>query len=162
MGYTNYWNPKKLTHKEIPNDFWDDCIKVLDLIIQKGVKLATGDGLKKFESGKDIINSTVMSDGEYPSIVLNGYSGNDDEDESYETFDLTFNGEWNFCKTARLPYDVAVKCILLLAEEYHLLKKRGEMDDENEGGFDWDGDESDEEYKNAMEIITALKLSKEA
>lgn len=124
------------------------------MIISRGVVLATGDGEKRLETGHDIINQTTMTDSKHPSIVFNGFRFTVDDDESYETFALEFNGEWNFCKTARCPYDIAVKCILALADRYDLLKP-----DEDDGSkWSWDGDTDDEEYKNAAEIMTAFDI----
>lgn len=127
----------------------------MDVIISKGVILATGDGEKKLETGHDIINQTTMTDNEYPSIVFNGYRyGNEGDDESYETFELDFDGTWNFCKTARLPYDLAVKCILMLAEKYDLLA----VDKDDGTKWSFDGNDEDEEYKAASEIMTVFNI----
>lgn len=155
MGYTNYWLPKKLKENEVPAQFWKDAEEILDIIISKGVILATGDGEKKLETGHDIINQTTMTDNEYPSIVFNGYCyGHGGDDESYETFGLTFDGTWNFCKTARLPYDLAVKCILMLAEKYDLLA----VDKDDGTKWSFDGNDEDEEYKAASEIMTVFNI----
>lgn len=156
MGYTNYWSPKKLTKEQVPAQFWEDSEKVLDMIIDKGVKLATGDGEELLKSGKEIIEKSNNGEGQtYPAIYLNGYAKGE-EDESYETFGLVFDGEWNFCKTAREPYDLAVKCILMLAEQYGLLEKM----EVEEKVWDFDGDTDEEEYTNASEIITILNIQK--
>ena len=154
MGYTNYWSPKKLSDDQIPDGFWDDSIAVLDAVLRKGIRLGDGVGENEYKSGKEIVNATTMTDHEYPSIVFNGLA---ELQEDYETFALTFDGVWNFCKTAHEPYDVAVKCILILAKEYNLLENNKDL---GEGDFSWDGDEDDPEYLEAMEIINAYKISK--
>lgn len=142
MGYTNYYTPKKIMENEIPEQFWNDAEKVLDAIIDKGIALTDWNGDEVFESGHDVINATLMSDNEYPSIVFNGY-----EEESCENFNLCFDGEWECTKTNYHPYDLAVKCILILAEKYDLLQE-----------WSFDGDKSDEEYTNAEDLLKELKL----
>ncbi len=158
MGYTNYWQAKKLSEDQIPDGFWNDCEKALDKVIASGVKLADGHGEKLYKNGHDIINDTVMTDDEYPSIYINGYRDPEGEDHSYETFGLEFNGEWNFCKTAREPYDLAVKVILMLAQKYNLLADKSEDDISGEDFWSFDGDENDEEYIRAYNLLIGLKL----
>ena len=156
MGYTNYWLPKKLNKDEIPAQFWKEAEEILDIIISKGVILATGDGENRLNTGHDIIASSNDQKGqEYPAIYFNGYRhGQDGEDESYETFGLVFDGDWNFCKTARLPYDLAVKCILMLAEDYDLLA----VDKDDGSKWSFDGNVDEEEYVAAAEIMTAIRI----
>ena len=142
MGYTNYWTPKDLKPGEIPNQFWEEAEKVLGKVISKGVILANGNGTEVITDPKKIV------DREHGTIIFNGY-----EDLSHETFALEFPGDWNFCKTARKPYDLAVKTILMLADRYGLL--------EAEHGHDtwsWDGDETDTEYINAHNLMLELEL----
>ena len=158
MGYTNYWQTKKLSEDQIPDGFWDDCEKALDKIIDSGVKIADGQGEKLYKNGHEVINDTVMTDDKYPSICLNGYRNPDGEDESYETFDLVFDGVWNFCKTAREPYDIAVKCILMLAQKYNLLANKSEDDISGEDYWSFDGDEADSEYIDAQNLLLQLQL----
>ena len=155
MGYTNYWLPKKLKMDEIPAQFWKDAEEILDIVISKGVVLATGDGQYVLSTGQEIIKESNDKEGqEYPAIYFNGYARGE-EDYSYETFGLVFDGDWNFCKTARLPYDLAVKCILMLAEGYDLLAE--DKDDGSKWSFD--GNKKDEEYIAAAEIITAFRIN---
>lgn len=143
MGYTNYWTPKTLKPGEIPAQFWEEAERVLDKVISKGVILADVTGDHKVETGKELI---VAEEGK---ILFNGYL-----DESHESFALDFvEGEWNFCKTVRKPYDLAVKAILMLADKYELL------DDTDDGyGWSWDGDEKDTEYIDAQNLMVELEL----
>lgn len=150
MGYTNYWRTKKLTENQIDDEFWNDAEKVLDAIIEKGVALADGMGEHEFESGHEIINNTVMSDDWHPSIVLNGLG-----EQGYETFALCFDGSWCFCKTGEQPYDLAVKCLLMLAHKYGYLTK----EDEEELMWDFDGaQETDLCYQEANALMMSLEL----
>lgn len=106
--------------------------------------IADGMGEEEYETGRDIINSTTMTDKEYPSIVFNGP---EELQEDYETFVLCFDGKRNFCKTARKPYDLAVKCLLILADKYGLLDE-----------WSFDGDCEDEEYVKAHDLLFKLQL----
>lgn len=142
MGYTNYYTPKQFQIDQVPAQFWHDTIKVLDKIIEQGVQLADWNGNELFNSGFEIVNATLMSDEKNPSICFNGYG-----EKSYETFDLRFNGKNEFCKTGRCDYDLAVKCVLILAEKYELLEQ-----------WDFDGEKEDEEYQDAYNLLKELKL----
>ena len=104
MGYTHYWEfkghiaPKDLKDGENKFAKAAELIrKAYNKVTEMGIKIAggMGDGQPR------------MSD---HAIVFNGKG-----DESYETFAIRDNdGEWNFCKTARRPYDLLV-CVSLLA-----------------------------------------------
>jgi len=150
MGYTNYWTPKKLNEDEVPDQFWDDAEKVLDKIISKGVILASPDGTEVIDCGHKIINYLEPEENRSPGLCFNGFL-----DRGCETFALVFDGEWNCCKTAREPYDLAVKCILMLAEKYDLLEK----EDSREGRiWAFDGDEEDSEYINANNLMIEMEM----
>ena len=150
MGYTNYWTPKKLKEEQIPAQFWDDAEKVLDKIISKGVILASPDGTEVIDCGHKIINYLEPEENRSPGLCFNGFL-----DRGCETFALVFDGEWNCCKTAREPYDLAVKCILMLAEKYDLLEK----EDSREGRiWAFDGDEKDPEYIDANNLMIEMEL----
>lgn len=150
MGYTNYWTPKKLTEEQIPDQFWDDAEKVLDKIISKGIILASPDGTEVIDCGHKIINYLEPEENRSPGVCFNGFL-----DRGCETFALVFDGEWNCCKTAREPYDLAVKCILMLAEKYDLLEK----EDSREGRiWAFDGDEKDPEYIDANNLMIEMEL----
>lgn len=156
MGYTNYWHTKKLTREQIPENFWKDVEAVLDEIIKSDVKIASGDGKRLYKSGKEVLSTTGLDNWEAnnPYIMLNGYENVDGVDETYETFMLAFDGDFGFCKTARLPYDIAVKCILMIAQDYDLLR----LDDYGDSYWSFDGDTDEEEYTNASELYTVVKL----
>lgn len=150
MGYTNYWTPKKLTEEQVPDQFWDDAEKVLDKIISKGVILASPDGTEAIDCGHKIINYLEPEENRSPGLCFNGFL-----DRGCETFALVFDGELNCCKTAREPYDLAVKCILMLAEKYDLLEK----EDSREGRiWAFDGDEKDSEYIDANNLMIEMEM----
>ncbi|MCL2017497.1 MAG: hypothetical protein FWG80_01830 [Alphaproteobacteria bacterium] len=54
---------------------------------------------------------------------------------------------YNFCITGKRPYDAVVKSILMLALSYGLIKE-----------WYFDGQETDVEYKNMMDVLLRLKL----
>lgn len=104
MGYSHYWQftgkiaPKELKDGEARFANAVKLIKVLRKEVEKrGVELAGGLG-----EGEPTINDSL--------VWLNG-KGKD----AHETFRISIeDGEWDFCKTDRKPYDVMV-CLCLLA-----------------------------------------------
>lgn len=128
MGYTNYWTP--INENSVDKDFYKDAEKIIDYAIKvKCIPLTNGDGETLIKTAKEAY--------EGKDICLNGYG-----EESHESFYLSFNGEWEFCKTAREPYDQVVKAILILAEEYGLL---GEP-------FTFDGDRREAEFRQGKKL----------
>ena len=92
MGYTHYFNFEKST-----NQFPKNVLSDLEFIGNKY---------------KDIIVIDILSD---ECISLNGIEPND-----YETFYLEpCTTEFNFCKTAREPYDLPVCEMLLVLKHYY-------------------------------------------
>ena len=120
MGYTNYWNLEKT---EFSEEFLEGVKKIIEV---SGIDLANGSGI---EGTKPIVEKEVIS--------LNGL-----EPEDYETFYLGGEKGFGFCKTARRPYDVVVKAILILAEQYGIVSD-----------FSFDGDKTEIEYKNAERLL---------
>jgi hypothetical protein len=149
MGYSIYWTPKKLTEEQVPDQFWKDCEKVLDKIISKGIILATPDGTEVLDSGHKIINYWEPEENKAPGLGFNGFV-----ERGCESFCLVFDGEWNFCKTRREPYDLAVKCILMLADKYDLL----ENSDVDNRTWSFDGNEKDPEYIEANNLMIEMEL----
>jgi len=109
MGYTHYWTPKKSSAKKF-KDFSDTCKILNDNLPEKtdtasgyhsNEKLVIGDGNGNKDS-KPMFSKDL--------VVFNGI-----DNLMHETFfiELTSN-KWNFCKTARKPYDLLV-CACLLA-----------------------------------------------
>ena len=94
MGYTNYWIQKKA----FSNDEWTAIKKEYDYMVENFNDVLIEDQTKKKSE-----------------IVFNGLKEND---LNHETFYLTKkirpafyegdNRKFNFCKTARKPYDLAV------------------------------------------------------
>lgn len=99
MGYTRYWHRTK---KKIDADF---IVAVCDVIADcnsKGIAIRDGYG-----EGNPIVTLDVIA------INGDGEKGLDHETLFFDDKETGFN----FCKTARKPYDYAVRKILKYAEE---------------------------------------------
>lgn len=137
MGYTNYyWVKNRYKIKKVDfQNFMNETYKAIEILMQKGFKFADD---RTDEIYKDIDDFKAKNQKE---IWLNGVG-----DDSHETFLLDFKGSWAFCKTARKPYDLAVKAILILAEKHGILKNP----------FSFDGDRTDIEFKDAEAFIKGI------
>lgn len=129
MGYTHYFKQNKPVSDEQWNAFEKDAKVVIDHVQNKlGIVLISND------SNGVIINNE--------RINLNG---DESRDLDHETFFLEKDyKEFNFCKTARKPYDLAVCSLLLLAHEH----MNGHHDIGSDGNFD--------EWQDAMELNAKL------
>lgn len=102
MGYTHYFE----THAPIPQEDWEkiamDVIKAIEFCEHKGIRLTFEDTIPEMPEVSD------------DQIRFNGV-GND----GHETFILRkCRTAFNFCKTARKPYDLAVGLVLLIAKKH--------------------------------------------
>jgi hypothetical protein len=119
MGYTHYWTIGKLDPEQFVK-FSADCEKIIDDCKQNGIAIAGGDGV-----GKPEITSK--------EVWFNG-SGED----SHETFHISIESKgFDFCKTARKPYDLAVAACLVAAKHHFgdqiTISSDGGMDGFTEG-----------------------------
>lgn len=114
MGYTHYWQRIKQDHNSIVwKKFVKDCIELSKLSHLYFADLGNGTGE---ESSPEFTNN---------SICFNGLDA-----DAHETFLLTrkyIKGtyeekkekyQFNFCKTARKPYDIMVCACLILYKYY--------------------------------------------
>lgn len=137
MGYTHYFNFSRAKVADIENG--DKKFKKAVALFKKGLAMLPdiklGDGLGK---GEPIITDE--------RLCFNGKG-----DEAYETFNVVLNKpmeSWDkFCKTARMPYDVAV-CLALLC----FSKAFG-----NDFSYRSDGNKDDDGWKQAHAIMNKLK-----
>lgn len=124
MGYTHYWNRSA----DFTTEQWEKiCLETLDIIVRhcdrKGIVLA-------FEHDSPSEPQPVLFGGPKhgprppevsPDLIrFNGWKG-----EGHETFYVTRERadpdekeSFDFCKTARKPYDLAV-CLVLLSMHRH-------------------------------------------
>ena len=126
MGFTHYWTPKKSSAKKFKN-FSDTCKILHDNLPKKSdtaggyhndsdIKIGDGAGREnsKPEFSKDL-------------VIFNGIG-----DLMHETFAIGLNeNDWNFCKTARKPYDLLVCACLLAAVDIleYDISSDGDLDD---------------------------------
>lgn len=96
MGYTRYWTR---TEKQMDEDFVDFCNEVLNTCKNLGIRIRGWDGEDEPTISTDLIS----------------FNGNGDDCLNHETFVLDNKTGFDFCKTARKPYDYAVRTILMEA-----------------------------------------------
>ena len=105
MGYTRYW---ERTEKEITFRFVNDVQNILDDCKKRGIIIKDGAGE----------NAPVVN---MDKIWINGNAATGLD---HETFVIdNKNTGFNFCKTARKPYDYAVRKILKIAAEQGFVKR---------------------------------------
>lgn len=128
MGYTHYFTQKQ----DVPMDQWATLKTQLSEVFQKlpahsdssgggyaasPLVICDGDGTKLIKTAKDLFK------GYEAAAVGNCICFNGDErqghDLGHETFYLSREGQgFNFCKTARKPYDWLVMACILLAHKH--------------------------------------------
>jgi hypothetical protein len=102
MGYTHYWTPRKV-NAETWNKFLAVC-NVLrgELPKSRQFVICGGNG-----EGEPVFNNEEIC-----------FNGTNENDLGHETFFVGKDvDEWNFCKTARKPYDFLVCGCLIAARE---------------------------------------------
>lgn len=118
IGYTHYWTTSETATKKN----WKEFCKQARLIIAGfDGKICGGDG-----NGKPEISDEC--------IWLNGCA---EDEHDHETFNITVNGgAWDFCKTARKPYDTVVVALLMVGKRMGIIKEWNSDGDEAHGDFD--------------------------
>lgn len=106
MGYTRYW---KRTEEKITDDFIKEVNKIIKEAARLGIAIRGWDG-----KGNPVLTNERIS--------FNG-NGNAEYDLSHESFVLDEEIGFNFCKTARKPYDYVVRNVLQLAWEHGLVEE---------------------------------------
>lgn len=147
MGYTHYWNFK---NKVAPKDIEGGEEKFKDAVALFKECLAECGGKTKYPNwGEERYQKEV------PMVLCGGggtgepiitdteviFNGTRVDDMCHETFAICLDREgWDFCKTARKPYDTAV-CLALLCFKYCF-----------GGDFDYtsDGGETEWEYPKSI------------
>ena len=116
MGYTHYWTPKAENTKEEFKEFSKACKKLHDEL-PKTTDTAGGycsDDPLEIRGGRGDGEPVFTADAVY-------FNGNAERDLDHETFYIERTNEdslWNFCKTARKPYDLLVVACLLAAVDF--------------------------------------------
>lgn len=135
MGYTHYWDFKKPINKiENGDEKYRKAVAMFKKGLKKMPEVELGNGVG---NGEPIITDT--------KLIFNGRA---DKSEDYETFAITTEDEgFNFCKTARQPYDPAVCLALLCFKEAF----------GNDFKYSSDGDMDEEGWPKALEIMKGLE-----
>ena len=101
MGYTHYWEIKKPLTEEVLKDISEKTQQIVALAKEDGIVICNGMGE---EGSEPTITPTCVS--------LNGCES-EEEDNAHETFYLSLEDiGFQFCKTARKPYDAVVVSVL--------------------------------------------------
>ncbi len=138
MGYTHYFPQKRSFTRKEWSKIQDAFLEITKSALEnRGLVLRGWDGTGHPEH-----------DGKYIR-----FNGNEDGDLSHETFSIQRSrlDEFNFCKTARKPYDLAV-CAMLIC-----------INDIAPSALDIgsDGDESDWQealnFTNSLDLVSHLK-----
>lgn len=103
MGYTRYWSR---TDKPITEEFVKSAKKIIKDSEDKGIHICGACG-----QGEPVISSELVS------FNGNGALGLDHETCFFDNQERGFN----FCKTARKPYDYTVREVLKVAEAEGLI-----------------------------------------
>jgi hypothetical protein len=130
MGYTHYFPQQRPFTDSEWQGVLDDSEKAIAFCLQDGIELA------------EEYNSTQPALLSFDEIRFNGV-----DEEGHETFSIErdMNHGFNFCKTARKPYDLAV-CLVLLVCNHHA---PGTLDIGSDG--EWD-----KEWRKPREIFQML------
>lgn len=111
MGYTHYWRFKKTKSMALENERrYQRAIKKINIIAQF-YQNSVPKGSDERLSGYTAYTS------KYGGIHVNGSRGNDHEDFCLREH-FSENRDFEFCKTARKPYDVVVVAALIVLSHY--------------------------------------------
>lgn len=103
MGYTRYW---KRTDKKITPEFISEVKEILNDCKELGITIRNALG-----EDEPIVNENEIA-----------FNGDAEQNLDHETFVITNTPtDFDFCKTARKPYDYAVRETLKVAEEMGLV-----------------------------------------
>jgi hypothetical protein len=96
-----------------------------------------------FQDGKDILAGGLCEGKPVADQNHIWFNGLEEDDQGHETFQITkkLDSQFNFCKTARKPYDKYV-CAVLLACEYYA-----------PGALDIGSDGYKEEWQEGIDLI---------
>jgi len=114
MGYTHYWTPKKSSEKKF-KEFSETCNRMYKNLPETSETAGGYCADEKIEIGDGAGHLSHESQPEFSTkaVIFNGVGEN-----SHETFYIVKDeNEWNFCKTARKPYDLLVCACLIAAAD---------------------------------------------
>lgn len=153
MGHTNYWkfsSAPKGEAKQVEETYQLAIRQCQRLIRAYNADLKAQDAKHPNRLSGYSVHTKV---GQYGGLEFNGV-----QDEGHETFSMrehfSENEGFNFCKTNRKPYDVAVKACLLVFKKY--LGDLIEISADTRNDSEWD------EARELIEKHSRLKLVKAA
>lgn len=132
MGYTNYFHIKP-------------CKKEFSPCVLGKVKkiLSTYEALYSESLVKGFFHRN-----EKPTVTKDLIQFNTPSEDTGEDFYIDLkDGDSEFCKTDREPYDAAVKAVLMVLQSAGYLKK-----------WDFDGTFSDDEYSDAKKLLSSAGI----
>lgn len=144
MGYTQYWTIKKPITKGQMTLLQSDMLKIEGLFIAEDIEAEIAEcyttSVVKLADGMG--EGDRVDYGDHDKIAFNGI---EEGDLGHETFGLRVGDEgFEFCKTARKPYDLAV-CMMLIALKNHL---KDSVEISTDGG--------DEEWEQPIKLYKKL------
>ena len=126
MGYTNYWT--KHSKKKIAPAIIGQVKKIL--------------ATYEWQNGEKVVKGFFHKD-EAPTVTDTTIHFNVNNEDSGEDFYIDFkDGDSEFCKTDREPYDKAVKAVLMVLQSAGYLEE-----------WHFDGDHDEDEYKDAVKLL---------
>lgn len=131
MGYTNYWT------KSNKKRFSPGIIGLVHKVLYTYEKT----------SGEKVVKGFFNKD-QAPTVSPTLIHFNVNKEDSGEDFYIDLkDGDSEFCKTDREPYDAAVKAVLMVLQSAGYLKK-----------WDFDGTFSDDEYSDAKKLLSSAGI----
>jgi hypothetical protein len=131
MGYTNYWT------KSRKQKFSPTVLGRVNKI------LAT----YEFQSGEELVKGFFNKDTK-PTVTPTLIHFNVNKEDSGEDFYIDFKeGDSEYCKTDREPYDAAVKAVLMVLQSAGYLEE-----------WHFDGDHDEDEYKDAVKLLQSAGI----
>jgi len=103
MAFTHYMQPTRTTTQEQWEAYTKKAKEIIDAF---GQPLYNWDGTKE---GVEITDGLIR------------FNGGAAKGEDHETCKIERNGVWNFCKTARKPYDAVVVALLMVGEKMGII-----------------------------------------
>ena len=131
MGYTNYWT------KNNKKRFSPGIIGLVNKVLYTYEQ----------QSGEKLVKGFFHKD-QAPTVSPTLIHFNVNKEDSGEDFYIDLkDGDSEFCKTDREPYDAAVKAVLMVLQSAGYLKK-----------WDFDGTFSDDEYSDAKKLLSSAGI----
>ena len=145
MGYTHYW--KFNLDYEINSEKWKEIINDFNKILDVEIDIPEND---KYDGtdGMTRLRNILEQDSDQRLEITDKeirFNGREENDRGHETISLQRKSDkslqdptdkkyiFDFCKTARKPYDIVVCCLLIILK--HRLGNMIEIGSDGRGGF---------------------------